>query len=219
MRLDYLKSGGIKNSLSPVIYTTEKSETANILNKLTSNLDKIFDIYDNEENQEFISNDQTLTEDQKSTLASEKLGFLLSQGEKTLELSEQLGHFLKYIKPYYGKGYSNGKEFKNIRFYDEREWRYVPPKNLLKKIEIKDSYKRSFYESESKRRLINIKLASHKKLDFKPNDIKFIIVKKDEEIPHLIDEIREIFRQTATYDEIMLLTSRLISLEQIVENL
>jgi hypothetical protein len=219
MRLAYQKNGGIKNGLSPVIYTTEKSETANILNQLTSELDKVFDIYENEENKEYISDNKTLTEDQKSTLESAKLDFLVTQSQKSLELSEQLGHFLKYIKPYEGKGYSNGKEFKNIRFYDEREWRYVPPKNLLKKIEIKDSYKREYYESDSKRRLINVKLASHKKLEFEPSDIKFIIVEKDEEIPNLIDEIREIYRKSATYDEIMLLTSRLISLEQIVEDL
>lgn len=213
------KKWGIKNGLSPVIYTTEKSETANILNRLTSDLDKIFDIYDNEENKEFISDNKELTENQKSLLKSAKLNFLISQSQKSLELSEQLGHFLKYIKPYEGKGYSNGKEFKNIRFYDEREWRYVPTKNLLKKVEIKNSYKREYYESESKRRLINIKLASHKKLKFKPSDVKFIIVERDDEIPNLIDEIREIYRNSATYDEIMLLTSRLISLEQIVEDL
>ncbi|WP_340067342.1 abortive infection system antitoxin AbiGi family protein [Ascidiimonas aurantiaca] len=213
------KEWGIKNGLSPVIYTTEKSETANILNRLTSDLDKFFNIDDNEENKEFISLNKTLTEDQKNTLESDKFDFLASQNEKIFELSIQLGHFLKYIKPYQGKGYSNGKEFGNVKFYDEREWRYVPPKNLLNKIGVKDSYKREFYESPSKRRLINIKLASHKKLNFKPKDIKFIIVEKDAEIPHLIYEIREIFRKSATYDEIMLLTSRLISLEQIVEDL
>lgn len=212
------KEWGIKNGLSPVIYTTEKSETAKILNQLASDLGKMFDIYENDDDQVSTSNTDPLTEDQKATLETAKLDFLLSQSEKVTELSEQLGHFLKYIKPYQGKGYSNGNEFNNIRFYDEREWRYVPPKELLKKIEVKDSYKREFYKSESKRRLINIKLATHKKLEFKPNDIKFIIVKNDNEIPHLIDEIREIYRTTATYDEIMLLTSRLISMEQILED-
>lgn len=212
------KEWGIKNGLSPVIYTTEKSETAKILNQLASDLGKMFDIYENDDDQVSTSNTDPLTEDQKATLETAKLDFLLSQSEKVTELSEQLGHFLKYIKPYQGKGYSNGNEFNNIRFYDEREWRYVPPKELLKKIEVKDSYKREFYKSESKRRLINIKLATHKKLEFKPNNIKFIIVKNDNEIPHLIDEIREIYRTTATYDEIMLLTSRLISMEQILED-
>lgn len=201
------KEWGIKNGLSPVIYTTEKSETANILNQLSSDLSNFFDIYENEGN------------NKKINLKSLPQEIQNSQSEKILELSEQLGHFLKYIKPYQGKGYSNGKEFKNIRFYDEREWRYVPPKNLLEKIKVKDSYKREFYESDSKRRLINIKLATHKKLEFTPNDIKFIIVEKDEEIPYLIDEIRKIFSNSVTYNEVMLLTSRLISIEQIIEDL
>lgn len=212
------KEWGIKNGLSPVLYTNDESETAKILNSLTKDLSSIFDIDDIEENKDYFK-DIGLTEDEINLVES---GQSLVYGKYEMrikELSAQLGHFLKYIKPYIGKGYSNGIEFNKVRFYDEREWRYVPPKKLLQKIEIKDIYKREFYNCPIKRRYINIRLAKHKKLTFEPKDIRFIVVEKDNEIPYMIEELRKIFGGMVTYEELMILTSRLISLEQIIDDL
>ena len=51
---------------------------------------------------------------------------------------------IKYIKPYYGKMWRNGKLTKDTCFYNEREWRFVPKNSqLLKKStfeEKKDEY-------------------------------------------------------------------------------
>ena len=212
------KDWGMKNGLSPVIYAHEKSETANILNQLKSDLGRIFDIEVIKENNSYLSNEKDLTKEQRETLMAQNLSTLVKVYEKNSALKEKLGHFLKFIKPYEGKGYSNGRELNSIKFYDEREWRYVPEHKLLKKVEVKNSYKKSFYENDVKRRLINMKLASHKKLDFKPKDVKFIIVKSDDEIPRIIKELGENFEDSITYNELMLLTSRVISLEQIIED-
>jgi len=212
------KEWGMRNGISPVLYAHKKSDTAKLLNSLTSDLDKIFDIEETNENEKYLSKHK-LTQEQEAFIKQEKLNYLLEKSGKINELSEQLGHFLKYIKPYEGRGYSNGKEFEKVRFYDEKEWRYVPPKDLLKKLEIKDIYKRKFYTDERRRRYINIQLAKHKKLSFTPKDIKFIVVKKDSEIPEMIENLRKIFQETASYKDLMILNSRLISLEQIVNDL
>lgn len=212
------KEWGMMNGLSPVIYTHKNSDTSKILNSLTSNLDSIFDIEETKKNEKYISK-YKLTEEQQELIEQEKLIFLLDKLGRVNELSEQLSHFLKYIKPYEGVGYSNGKKFEKVRFYDEKEWRYVPPKELLKKIEVKDIYKQKFYTDPIKRRYINIQLAKHKKLTFKPKDIRFIVVKTENEIPKMIENLRMIFGANSSYNDLMILNSRLISLEQIVTDL
>ncbi|MFD0963124.1 abortive infection system antitoxin AbiGi family protein [Pseudofulvibacter geojedonensis] len=212
------KEWGLKNGLSPVLYTHAKSETAKVLNTLSANLENIFDIENSEENQKLLK--EYGYKDEEIDLVNSGQYLASKQvREKNEELSKQLGHFLKYVKPYSGTGYSNGNEFRQVKFYDEREWRYVPPKELLQKIEIKDIYKREFYTDEVKRRYINMRLAKHKKLTFKPKDIKFIVVEKEDEIPPMIEKLREIFGQNSSYNDLMILNSRIISLEQIIEDL
>ena len=212
------KEWGVKNGLSPVLYTHYKSDTAKILNSLTKNITELFDIEDSEENDKLLK-EYGVSEDELSLIKSGNDILNSKLIDKNTELSEQLGHFLKYVKPYEGIGYSNGKEFKKVRFYDEREWRYVPPKNLLKKLEIKDIYKRKFYVDPVRKRYINMKLSVHKKLTFEPKDIKFLVVNKDNEIPAMIKEIRNLFENDISYSELMILNSRLISLEQIIDDL
>lgn len=212
------KEWGVKNGLSPVLYAHSKSQTSNILNSLTSDLTKMLDIEESDENRELLE-DYGVSESDLDWYNSgkKKAGSLIEKRNE--ELASQLGHFLKYIKPYEGLGYSNGKEFTKVRFYDEREWRYVPPKKLLEKVELKDIYKREFYTNPIKRRYINIKLATHKKLTFIPSDIKFIIVSNEDEIPKMIKELRAIYEDKCTVNELMILNSRIISLEQIIDDL
>ena len=84
---------------------------------------------------------------------------------------------------------------------------------------MKDSYKSEYFIDSKKRRALNIKLAKHIKLTFEPNDVKFIIVERDSEIPDMIKKLDDIFGKTASSNDLKLLGTRLISLEQILENL
>jgi len=118
-------------------------------------------------------------------------------------------------KFYRGDGYLS----KPVRFYEEREWRYTPPRNLFKDIKVKDSYSAENYINPVKRRAINIKLAKHIKLTFNANDIRFIIVKNDEEIPEMLAELEKIYGTSTNFNDLKLLGTRLISLEQILEDL
>ena len=133
--------------------------------------------------------------------------------------SEHLSQFLRFIKPYNGIGYSNGNKFKEVCFYDEREWRFVPDKLTLFNKGIKDSYNAEHYNNEVKRRTINMKLAAAIKLKFKSTDINFIVVKEDKEIPKMIKALDEIFGDTVSNNKLMILYSRIISLQQVKENL
>lgn len=201
------------NKVNPVIYTYPNSTTANILTELTNDLDKFFDIAEG---------DKLETKGKKQTTKKTNSDWQTEAQyeEKVVELNTNLSHFIKFIKPYEGKFFRNGDYLdKPVKFYDEREWRFIPPKDFFHKVELKDSYKTEYYTDPIKRRAINIKLAKHIKLNFKASDVRFIIVNKDEEIPEILGDIERIFGNTTPYNDLKLLGTRLISLQQILEDL
>ncbi|WP_298137042.1 abortive infection system antitoxin AbiGi family protein [Flavobacterium sp.] len=207
------KSWGMKNQINPIIYTYPNSATTTILNEIFENIENFFDI--NEIELEKIKINKSL-----ETLYW-KFNDRENEFSKRVEsLNSKLSHFIRYIKPYEGKFYRNGDYLENpIRFYDEREWRFTPSREFLFSKEMKDSYKSEYFIDPKKRRALNIKLAKHIKLEFEPNDVKFIIVERDNEIPDMIKKLDDIFGKTASSNDLKLLGTRLISLEQILENL
>lgn len=207
------KSWGMKNQINPIIYTYPNSATTTILNEIFENIENFFDINEIE------------LEKIKINKSVETLYWKFNDREnefsKRVEsLNSKLSHFIRYIKPYEGKFYRNGDYLENpVRFYDEREWRFTPSREFLFSKEMKDSYKSEYFIDPKKRRALNIKLAKHIKLEFEPNDVKFIIVERDNEIPDMIKKLDDIFGKTASSNDLKLLGTRLISLEQILENL
>lgn len=105
------------------------------------------------------------------------------------DLTTQFMFAIQYVKPYEGKLWQNGQWTENvIRFYDEREWRCVP--------ELSRSQKPLWLTKEASQQSKKIdgfnKIISEKddlKLSFLANDIKFIIVKKEEDILPMLDKI------------------------------
>lgn len=115
------------------------------------------------------------------------------------------------IKPYKGKLWRNGDYTKTLRFYDEREWRFVPMKDPFKSGLLK-----IYYDDEKIRERLQRELWKQEVLRFKPSDIKYIIVSSEDEIIPIITKIE----QKSKYDanQIKLLCSRVISAEQILED-
>ncbi len=119
---------------------------------------------------------------------------------------------VRYIKPYSGSFYRNGKLCRrNVRFYDEREWRYVPVigKLFLTKDEFDNKKIRAQRNEEVEKAI----------LSFEPDDIKYVIIREEKEISSMIKALREI--RASTYDErtIEILTSRIITSQQILNDL
>ena len=74
----------------------------------------------------------------------------------------------------------------NYRFADEKEWRYVPDiktTNVLPFVPI------SRIRTKSDKARYNNSI-SHLRLDFKPNDIKYIIIKDDSEILTIVNHLK-----------------------------
>ena len=214
------KKWGMNNKINPVIYAYPNSTTSEILNDIGKDIQSFFDIDESKVPQWSSAaklNDKTGEYDWAEEITNTEL---LDYFKVIVELQDKLGHFLKYIKPYEGKFFRDDNYLpKPVRFYEEREWRYTPPRKFFENINVKDSYSAENYVNPIKRRAINIKLAKHIKLPFTANDIRFIIVSKDDEIPEMLAELEKIFGSNTPYNELKLLGTRLISLEQILEDL
>lgn len=207
------KSWGMKNKINPIIYTYPNSATTTILNDVFENIENFFDI-EEKELEKFKFNRSTEIVYKRFNTREEEFS------KRVESVDSKLSHFIRYIKPYEGKFYRNGEYLENpVRFYDEREWRFTPSREFLFSKEMKDSYKSEYFIDPKKRRALNIKLAKHIKLTFEPNDVKFIIVERDNEIPDMIKKLDDIFGKAASSNDLKLLGTRLISLEQILENL
>lgn len=131
----------------------------------------------------------------------------LTEEEQKL-YSQRFSEILMHTKPYYGKMYRDGKPI-NRRFYDEREWRWIPKldnnkfRSHISKSEFENSYD-SF----------NLAISKHRRLKFTPNDIEYLILNNENEIDSFID-ILEMVKLNYDPKTIKKLTSRIITKDQI----
>ncbi len=124
--------------------------------------------------------------------------------------------FIRFCKPYEGKFWRDGKYLEGIRFYDEREWRFVPDINPgADSVTVwlsKETYLDDILLSEA-----NEILADKHKLHFNPDDIKYIIVEREDQVLSIIKAVEKI-TDRFDRDTIKKLTSRIITREQIIED-
>jgi hypothetical protein len=123
--------------------------------------------------------------------------------------------YQSFIKPYEGKAYRNGKYKNNVRFYDEREWRHITKDPVFRGkgfvMEKED------YLDMGKRSTANTLLANKDKLNFTPDDIQYIIVKKESEILNIKRKIENL-KEKYSWESVQVLTTRIISSERISED-
>ena len=131
------------------------------------------------------------------------------------EMGKQVMRFLRFTKPYEGKFWRNGEYLQGIRFYDEREWRFVPEvkgeDNLTPWI-IKEDYLDDIKRSE-----LNEVLAEKYTLHFEPSDIKYIIVENEDQILSIIRAVERI-KNRFDRETIKKLTSRILTKQQMIED-
>ena len=135
------------------------------------------------------------------------------QGEETIkeQIYPNILRIFSFTKPYEGT-IKRDEIDHTIRFYDEREWRFVPLEDPFKYGISKESFL-------NKTSLDKIHEELWKKviLQFNPSDIKYIIVAEENEIITIIDTIEQIGKEYKE-DEVKLLGSRIISAKKIYED-
>lgn len=137
---------------------------------------------------------------------------ILKEGDDSFhrELFELYYDFACFVKPYAGK-LNRGKEGpKTVRFYDEREWRFVPQMATPYRTGIQ----KAEYLDKRRRLKANQAFAELSRVSFTPNDIRYLIVKSEDDIVPLIHEVQRI-KVKYSPDEVLRLTSRVNTAEQI----
>lgn len=212
------KEWGIKNKITPVIYTYENSIIADLLNKLHDHLNNYIDIDDSQQQESSKTNFVSKLIEINIKHNIPEMDDLSNQAS---DMTDALSHLAQNIKPYIGKIMRGTNYLDNVRFYDEREWWFLLPKKFFEDNKIKGNYNKEFYTNPIKKRYANIKIAKHFRLQFHPNDINFIIVEKDSQIPNMLRFLDETFggQKGVSSNELKLLGTRIISLEHIIENL
>jgi hypothetical protein len=117
-------------------------------------------------------------------------------------------------KPY--EGISNRKGTpQRKRFYDEREWRYLPH---MTRLDGSPDHLRVLsaqeFHNEDLRDKENDAIATLCPLQFSPWDIVYLFVKEDSEVLPLVEEIRRIKSRYAE-QEVQLLTTRIMTTDRI----
>jgi hypothetical protein len=132
----------------------------------------------------------------------------------SLELHEKcVVDILRYIKNYQNDLIRGGQVIKNYRFSDEREWRYVLDYNETSNFILTDIE----YRTEEQKSFFNSSLEKYR-LEFTPNDIKYVIIESEHEIPEFVDILRSSKGNKYTYNDVERLLTRLITTEQIVQD-
>lgn len=121
----------------------------------------------------------------------------------------QPGALAYFLKPYEGQLRREGAAPELVRFYDEREWRYLPAETesipAISPQDLADPV-----TSRSVREMVD----SLPPLGFDPWDINYIVVKSDDEALDMFRDIERI-KEGYTQDEKDLLKTKIISAERI----
>lgn len=118
-----------------------------------------------------------------------------------------------YSKNYEGKLVRDGKTKNDYRFYDEREWRYIPDEK-----EIFDNPRMvNLINYEKDKQLYNSYLSNFR-LKFSIEDISFIIVELETDIDPLIKILMDIYQDVTNRIQLEKLLCKIITVEQIEQD-
>lgn len=131
------------------------------------------------------------------------------EDENLEELKTEIGStyldIIPLVKPTNGKMVIGGNVIEK-EFYQENEWRFI-----LRNQDVQIFIPHNSYENEKEEKNKDVEKY---KLEFSPSDIRYIFVKRDHEIPGIIDHINTNLSRFPLND-IKILTSRITSLETI----
>lgn len=135
-------------------------------------------------------------------------------GRSQLSLEQsQVVDIMRYIKNYQNDLTRNNETFKNYRFSDEREWRYVPEFNksfpLILPIDE--------YQTKKQKDIIN-DLVQDIRLEFDPNDIKYIIINREDEISEFLTVLRDTKGKKYSFEDVEKLMTRILTYDQIMSD-
>jgi hypothetical protein len=116
-----------------------------------------------------------------------------SASEDIKRLALASGEVAYFLKPYEGTLIRGDRQIENVRFYDEREWRFVPDE-----IEEIAAISREELADSTKSREVREQVDRLPSLSFEPWDINYLIVATEDEI---LPMFRDVQRIKEKYDQ------------------
>jgi Putative abortive phage resistance protein AbiGi, antitoxin len=122
-----------------------------------------------------------------------------------------------YTKPFEGPAWRENKVQKKVRFYDEREWRYIPPlrENLPLFLGQKD------YNDTSKKNALHRRLRKQHALPIHPDYIQYLIVpydKHEKNILKLHDYVMGFYETRYSRKDAILVTTAIMTVDRVQED-
>lgn len=126
-----------------------------------------------------------------------------------------LGEMLSYTKNYQGElKRRDGTTTQNYRFSDEREWRFVlPSQDGVTPIMSEEHFVSPPGKAQAQ------ELVERVRLEFEPNDIRYVIIKNDAEIHEFVEHLRTAKRKKYSTQDIDRLTTRILTTDQIMQDI
>jgi len=205
------KEWGKRKQISPVMYALENSISSRVIRRGLSRIEKSI--------HKTNSHLSTLYSKNPKNKFDEKDKLIDELADTLARVDNGLMDMMSFTKKYSGIFMRNGKRYRNVCFYDEREWRYLPDHPFLYRQQIPSYIRKSAYLDLEKRKEANAKLERPEcMLEFSPSDIRYIIVSNNQEILPMVDSIHQIKGSKYSYNDLRLLTTRIISMEQILQD-
>ncbi|MFB3884707.1 MAG: abortive infection system antitoxin AbiGi family protein [Thermodesulfobacteriota bacterium] len=130
------------------------------------------------------------------------------------DIPNALKNVMRYLKPYVGNHIRGLRKRNRIRFYNEREWRYVPP---VETPHIRFALGKEDYTNQETMKQAD-SILEDVKLRFEPGDIKYVIVKKEEEILETVKALSRIKGKKYGKETVLIVVSRVITCDQILKD-
>jgi hypothetical protein len=122
---------------------------------------------------------------------------------------------MAFLKHYDGKMRRGEEVMDRVNFYEEREWRYIPEfEDSLTSSQLLMLSRQAFDLNKEE----NDKRVDHYYLKFTPKDIKYIIVSSENERLPLLQNIQDIKGNIYSRDDVKVLMSKVLSMEQVRED-
>lgn len=152
--------------------------------------------------------------DKNSLIAESIYSLILERRKKssnlTLKQKREILQIKSYAKNYSGTLLRLGKTIRNYNFYNEREWRLIPPQDKINNKSFSISL--NAYNKDKEKYNDELKDCRYR---FDINDISYIIVEKTDEIPMIVKVLRDLHYDKYSGKELDILMSKVCSTEQI----
>lgn len=190
------KEWGVTKMLHPVLYyPNPSSRIINLLNSLKQQIKNM--------EKEFVRLTSLLNTAQQE---NNETGNVDNHSVAVQKAKLDYAHLVRYLKLY-----ATQEDREGLKFYDEKEWRYLPVTGFDEEFFMNEET----FNNAEKREEGNRRMYPHK-IDFSADDVKFLIVPNEKKAEHLIKHLKILEgKERFTHEQVIKLTRKVLTVDEI----